>query len=220
MICQLRAKSLPRFAEELRCRVIGGGQPAVGETGHATKPDVRAPAAHPDRWSVRLGWQRFQGKTLRRVEAADERRTARLPQRTERADRLVEPLPSFREVETDGRVVLRRRARTHCHEQPTPRKTIDRAQRLGDRHRSTHHCEGDRRRKRHLLRVLHHRRKRDRSVKPGHREDHVVVHRHCAEAELRSSSRIGDEMSEGVRMTPELHQRKMSPELDSAPPQP
>jgi hypothetical protein len=180
----------------------------------------RAPATHPDRWSVRLCWQRFQGKALCRVEAADERRTARLPQRAERADRLVEALPSFGEVETDGRVVLRRGARTYCHEQPTTRKTIDRAQRLGDRYRSTHHCERDRRCKRHSLGVLHHRGKRDGSIKPGHGEDHVIVHRQGAEAELRSRRRVGDEMGEGVRMTPEVHQREMSPELDSVPPQP
>ena len=103
------------------------------------------------------------------------------------------------------------------HDQPTPRQTIDRAQRLGNRHRSTHHCERDRRRQRHLRRVLHHRRERDRSVEPGHRKDHVVVHRQGDEAELRSSLRVRDEMIERVRMTPEVHQREMGPELHLVP---
>ena len=43
----------------------------------------------------------------------------------------------------------------------------------------------------------------------------MIVHRQCAEAQLHSCFRVRDEMIEGVRMTPEVHQRKMSPELHS-----
>ena len=149
VIGELRAEGLPRFAEQLRRRVVRRCQPAVGETGDATKPGVGAPAPHPDRRSARLRGPGFQGQTLGRIEAADERRAVVAPQRPERADRLVEPRPTFREVETDGRVVVARRARTDGHDQPTARQTIDRAQRLGDRHRSAHHRERDRRRQRH-----------------------------------------------------------------------
>ena len=36
-------------------------------------------------------------------------------------------MPTFREVETDGRVVVGRRARTDGHDEPTAREPIDRA---------------------------------------------------------------------------------------------
>jgi hypothetical protein len=65
--------------------------------------------------------------------------------------------------------------------------------------------------------VLHHCRKRDRSVEPGHREDHVVVDRKGNEAEFRGSFRVGDEVIERERLPPEIHQRKMSPELHLVP---
>src|SRR4051812_16224414 len=61
--------------------------------------------------------------------------------------------------------------------------------------------------------MLHNGRERDRPVEPGHGEDHVIVRRECTEAELRRSLRVGDEMIEGVRMTPEIHQRKVNAEI-------
>jgi hypothetical protein len=45
----------------------------------------------------------------------------------------------------------------------------------------------------------------------------VVVHRQGSEAELRNRLRVGDEVIESVRMTTEVHQREMSPELHLVP---
>jgi hypothetical protein len=85
----------------------------------------------------------LQRKTLGRIETADEWRIVAAPQRAERADRLVEPWPTLREIKTHGRVVVGRRARTDGHDQATARETIDRTQRLGERHGSAHHRERD-----------------------------------------------------------------------------
>lgn len=66
--------------------------------------------------------------------------------------------------------------------------------------------------------MLRDRRKRDRAVEPGHRNDQVIVDRQCTEALIDGSCREGDQMIEGVRMTPKVHEWKMDPELHSVPP--
>ena len=118
-----------RWPNWFRRRVVGGGQPPVGEPGHTPQPGIGTPAADPDRWTERVrGPGRQDEGPVRRVEATDERRTVRAPKHAERTDRLVEPLPTFREVETDGRVVVGRRARAHRDHQAAARQAIDRTQ--------------------------------------------------------------------------------------------
>src|SRR5437773_1606977 len=136
----MNTRCTPAFANAVNLSANSAGGP-IGR---------RSRSMSPDRWSEGLRGPGFQRKTLRRIETADERRTVFSPQRPERADRLIESWPTLREIETDCRVILTRRPRTDCHDQPTSRQTIDRAQRLGDGYRSTHHWERDRRCQRHL----------------------------------------------------------------------
>src|SRR5262245_39958091 len=60
IVGEVRTQRLPLVTEQLRCCVVRGGEPAVGETADAAKTRVRTPAAHPDRRSVRLCRPRFQ----------------------------------------------------------------------------------------------------------------------------------------------------------------
>ena len=93
----LRLDVRPGLGEQLRGRVVAGGEPAVGKARHASQPRRRSPAPDPDRWTGALRRRRGQREAGGGVERTLKRDVVGSPVRTQRLHCLVQPLPALLE---------------------------------------------------------------------------------------------------------------------------
>jgi hypothetical protein len=108
-----------------RREVVGRGDPSIGETSDAPHARARAPAADPNREAA-LALRSWVERDLVRVKPPRKRLRRVTEVCSKHAQRLVESRPTLLEVDSDCRIVPRRRTRSHPEDQPTAREDVER----------------------------------------------------------------------------------------------
>ena len=213
----LRLDVRPGLGEQLRGRVVAGGEPAIGKARHASQPRRRSPAPDPDRWTGALRRRRGQREAGGGVERTLERDVVGSPVRAQRLHCLVQPLPALLESHADQLVVPSRRTGTEPDHQPAAGQQVDRREDLRGCCRPTKHRHGDGRRERHLTAAREHGGQRRRPIEPRAREHEMVVRAEVRVTEIACGLREREQIIERALLACERDQRKVYTELHVSP---